>query len=90
MARFYQLALATENPAQALWQTQREFLTNPDDLEAAVLLSAPFTLTQRGPALPLGVIPPPSASFPWAWIIPVPLLLFLIARFSRPNSGRKV
>jgi len=88
MERFYQLALATENPAQALWQTQREFLSDADDLEAAVLLSAPFTLTQRGPALPLGEIPPPSSSFPWAWMIPVPLFLFLIARFSRPKRGR--
>ena len=80
MRRFYELALATGNPAQALWQTQREKLSSTDDLEAAVLLSAPFVLTQYGPALELAEVPPPTKTKSWRWLIPLPLILFILAR----------
>ena len=81
MRRFYEMVLATNNPAQALWQTQREQLETSDDLDAAVLFNAPFILTQQGPALELGEIPDKPKKRFWSWLIPLPLLLFLISRW---------
>lgn len=92
MDRFYRLAAASDRPGQALWQTQREFLTaaqSDRDFQLAVLRYAPFVLGQSGPLRPGPAITlpvaerPPSAErdFPW-WLVlaAVPLLLFLLAR----------
>jgi CHAT domain-containing protein/tetratricopeptide (TPR) repeat protein len=88
MERFYQLALRSDRPAQALWQTQGEFLSaaaTEDEFELAVLGYAPFVLSQNsaltaGPAI---LASPPSAGSRNRWFIAltgVPLLLFLISR----------
>jgi CHAT domain-containing protein/tetratricopeptide (TPR) repeat protein len=83
MHRFYQLALATDHPAQALWQTQREFLAAGDDFEAAVLHAAPFVLSQRGGPLPLAAMSPPDRPWPWKWLLGLlPLGLFLGSRLA--------
>lgn len=88
MHRFYQLALATDHPAQALWQTQREFLAAGDDFEAAVLHAAPFVLSQRGGPLPLAAIPPPDRTLPWKWLLGLlPLGLFLGGRLARRSAA---
>ena len=89
MERFYRLALTSERPAQALWQTQNELLsaaTNDDDFELAVLRYAPFVLSQNftlvtGPEIAPSQ-PSLSAKNPW-WIAltTVPLLLFFMSRF---------
>jgi CHAT domain-containing protein/tetratricopeptide (TPR) repeat protein len=88
MARFYRLALRSERPAQALWQTQNELLSaaaSDDDFELAVLRYSPFVLSQnftlnRGSEIE---VPRPSLSAkkPW-WIAftAIPLLLFLLSR----------
>jgi len=86
MERFYQLVIATGNPAQALWQTQRERLTDPDDLDEAVLLNAPFLLTQHGPALALEEIPPAPKRLPWIWFVSLPLAIFVVARLMKPRK----
>ncbi|MEM1083446.1 MAG: CHAT domain-containing protein [Verrucomicrobiota bacterium] len=83
MERFYQLCLSTENPAQALWQSQREFLANATDPEEALLFNGPFILAQRGPLLPLGEVVEPRRSFPWLWLLVLaPLALFVLARLA--------
>jgi CHAT domain-containing protein/tetratricopeptide (TPR) repeat protein len=89
MERFYHLALASDRPAQALWQTQREFLataTNGRDFEIAVLRYCPFILSQNF-ALAAGgeiVAPPLETGFPWRWTaISLPLLAYFAARCSR-------
>lgn len=53
MERFYQMASHSDRTAQALWQTQAEFIpmANHQDFEAAVLRYAPFNLSQNGPLL---------------------------------------
>ena len=93
MERFYQLALASDHPAQALWQTQGEFLAqagNDDDFEAAVLRYGPFVISQgHGPVPTSGPITarPAGAWRNWqAWLLALPLVAFLAARFAR---GRK-
>ena len=68
MERFYQLALRSDRPAQALWQTQGEFLsaaTSDDDFELAVLRYAPFVLSQNSPLTigPAIAASQPSAAF---------------------------
>jgi tetratricopeptide (TPR) repeat protein len=98
MDHFYRLAVASDHPAQALWQTQAHFLTTAADdaaFELAVLRHAPFVLSQDGP---LGFGPP--IEFPPAshrlWIpalATIPLLLFLAARFiskSRRRDGSEL
>ncbi len=86
MQRFYQLALASNRPAQALWQTQAEFLNADLDesaFETAVLRYAPFVLSQNTP-LEMGpnISQPKLTSRPsWIPILAcLPLLLFLISR----------
>ena len=51
MARFYQLAMLSNRTAQALWQTQSEFLprASDPDFELKVLRFAPFNLSQNAP-----------------------------------------
>jgi hypothetical protein len=88
MERFYQLALHSDRPAQALWQTQGEFLSaaaTDDDFELAVLRYAPFVLSQNSPltAGPAITASPPSTSSKRTWLgvlAALPLLLFLINR----------
>jgi CHAT domain-containing protein len=89
MERFYQLALASDRPAQALWQTQREFLATASgdrEFEIGVLRYCPFILSQNF-ALAAGgeiVAPPLGTPFPWRWIaISLPLLAYLAARGAR-------
>jgi CHAT domain-containing protein/tetratricopeptide (TPR) repeat protein len=95
MERFYQLALHSERPAQALWQTQGELLsaaTRDDDFELAVLRYAPFVLSQNfalvtGPAIAASQ---PSSSAKKPWIIALtalPLLLFIISRILLKRNG---
>lgn len=95
MERFYQLALRSDRPAQALWQAQGEFLSaaaTDDDFELAVLRYAPFVLSQNS-ALTLGpaiaVSPPSSFSkIPWLGVLAaLPLLLFLISRILVKRRG---
>jgi CHAT domain-containing protein/tetratricopeptide (TPR) repeat protein len=97
MERFYRLALASDRPAQALWQCQREFLTaaaDDDAFETAVLRYAPFVLSQNTP-LATGETIVAAASdtpFPWRWALPAAALaLYLSARFGlRRRTGREV
>jgi CHAT domain-containing protein/tetratricopeptide (TPR) repeat protein len=89
MERFYQLALHSDRPAQALWQTQGEFLSaaaaTDDDFELAVLRYAPFVLSQNspltiGPAITASQ-PPAASKRTWlAVLAALPLLLFIISR----------
>jgi len=89
MERFYQLALAANRPAQALWQTQREFLApaaSADDgsFEAAVLRYSPFVIGQNT-ALESSreiVARPVRTGFPWRILwLGLPLAAFIAARF---------
>jgi CHAT domain-containing protein/tetratricopeptide (TPR) repeat protein len=85
MERFYRLALASDRPAQALWQCQREFLAKASgdaDFEAAVLRYGPFVLSQNTPLETGGEIVVTDRAIPWtrAWLL-LPLLLFLAARW---------
>jgi CHAT domain-containing protein len=93
MERFYQLALASDRPAQALWQCQREFLAkaaNDDDFEAAVLRYAPFVLSQNAPLAtgdPIAVKSTQSG-LPWKRLaLAIPLLTFLAARLFKRRAA---
>ncbi len=90
MERFYRLALASDHPAQALWQTQGEFLAqagSEDEFEAAVLRYGPFVISQSHAPVPtLGtIVAKPAASWrPWQLLaLSLPLLAFLAARIAR-------
>ncbi len=95
MQRFYQLALNSDRPAQALWQTQGEFLSAAaidDDFELAVLRYAPFVLSQNSPLTvgpAISASPPSSPSkMPWLGVLAaIPLLLFLISRILVKKTG---
>ncbi|MCW1922845.1 CHAT domain-containing protein [Luteolibacter arcticus] len=93
MERFYQLALASDRPAQALWQCQREFLTrttSDDDFEAAVLRYAPFVLSQNTPLITGQeiVAAPTKPGLPWKRLaLGLPLLLFLAARLFKRKAA---
>ena len=86
MERFYQLALASDRPAQALWQCQGEFLgtaKTDEEFELAVLRYAPFVLSQNAPLTVGAPIAPPEGlhAFRDAWriaLICLPLLLYVI------------
>jgi CHAT domain-containing protein len=87
MERFYQLALASNRPAQALWQTQREFLapaaSDDDAFEAAVLRYSPFVIGQNTALESSGEIiaAPARAGFPWRILwLGLPLVAFFAAR----------
>ncbi len=93
MRRFYDAAVRSDRPAQALWEIQREHLKAPgsEGFEESVLRYAPFTLNQShslktGPPV---VVEDEKKQFPW--ILPVavlPLLFFLVARFvGRPSAN---
>ena len=91
MERFYRLALASDRPAQALWQCQREFLTKAGDdnaFEAAVLRYGPFVISQNTPLETGGEIVVGERSSPWrrAWVL-LPLLVFLAARWRAKRSS---
>jgi CHAT domain-containing protein/tetratricopeptide (TPR) repeat protein len=98
MERFYRLAIASDRPAQALWQAQREMIGpaeasgDDDEFEFAVLRHAPFVLSQHGPLLRGPEIEPAPMRWqvPWwqlAWAIP--LVLFLAARWwARRRAAR--
>lgn len=88
MERFYQLALAANRPAQALWQTQRELLlpaaaADDDTFETAVLRYSPFVIGQNTPLESSAEITaaPARAAFPrrLVWLA-LPLAAFLAAR----------
>jgi CHAT domain-containing protein/tetratricopeptide (TPR) repeat protein len=93
MERFYQLALASDRPAQALWQCQREFLAkaaNDEEFESAVLRYAPFVLSQNTP-LATGEEIAASAikpSIPWKRLaLALPLLAFFAARILKRRAA---
>jgi CHAT domain-containing protein/tetratricopeptide (TPR) repeat protein len=96
MERFYRLALASDRPAQALWQTQGEFLsaaTADDDFELAVLRYAPFTLSQNsplvtGPAISAASAPPPRGKIWWLLLSALPLLAFVASRIFAKGPNR--
>ncbi|NNC90801.1 MAG: CHAT domain-containing protein [Akkermansiaceae bacterium] len=75
MKRFYQLAVATDNLGQAVWQTQREALDAVDlqddaGLEEAVLRSGPFVLCQRAALTPVATaLPPPGPELRMLWLV---------------------
>lgn len=86
MEKFYQRALATGHPAQALWETQRHFLGDRRDPEAAILRAAPFILTQRGPVMPVvDAADVAHRPFPWKWMLLAipPALVFAGRRLRR-------
>ncbi len=88
MERFYQLALLSDRPAQALWQTQGELLSAAAadaDFELAVLRYAPFVLSQNSPLTtgPAIAVSPRSSGPKNLWLLALtalPLLLFLISQ----------
>lgn len=92
MERFYQLALASDRPAHALWQCQREFLTrdpSEDGFEAAVLRYGPFVISQNTPLLASGgeINAKPGPKMPWRNILfALPLFVFLLARFFKKRA----
>lgn len=92
MERFYQLALASDRPAQALWQCQREFLTrdpSEEGFEAAVLRYGPFVISQNTPLIPSAgeITVKPSRDLPWRNILlALPFLVFLLARFFKRRA----
>jgi CHAT domain-containing protein len=93
MERFYQLALASDHPAQALWQAQREFLTAPgseDDFESAFLRFGPFAISQNTPlaatAATITAQPPRSWRTWKSLLFAIPLVVFLVARFSQKRK----
>jgi CHAT domain-containing protein len=95
MERFYQLALGSDRPAQALWQAQGEFLskaTTDGDFELAVLRYAPFVLSQNspltaGPSI-VASARPLAPKIPWLGVLAaLPLLLFVISRL-RVKKGK--
>jgi CHAT domain-containing protein/tetratricopeptide (TPR) repeat protein len=94
MERFYQLALGSDRPAQALWQAQGEFLskaTTDGDFELAVLRYAPFVLSQNSPLTAGPVIVasarPLAPKIPWLGVLTaLPLLLFVISRLRVKQS----
>jgi len=90
MDRFYRLALASDRPAQSLWQTQGEFISaamgDDESFETAVLKYAPFILSQNAPLETGERIHAPESGGFHGWIpaaASIPLLCFLISRFSR-------
>lgn len=95
MDRFYRLALASDRPAQSLWQTQGEFISaamgDDESFETAVLNYAPFILSQNAPLQTGERISAPKSGGFHGWILAVtsiPLLCFLLSRFShRMQSG---
>jgi CHAT domain-containing protein len=91
MERFYRLVLASNRPAQSLWQCQREFMTRATDeaaFEAAVLRYGPFVISQNTPLETGGeiVVVEKPALWKRAWVL-LPLLLFLAARWRAKRSG---
>lgn len=89
MERFYQLALASNRPAQALWQTQRELLAptamgDDEAFEAAVLRYGPFVIGQNT-ALESSaeiIAAPAHKKLPWHLLwLGLPLVAFVAARF---------
>lgn len=86
MERFYRLALSSDRPAQALWRTQREFLSTSRaglDPEAAILRHAPFVLSQRGRPAPSAAIDDDHPIPLLHWLLPtLPLAVFALARLS--------
>jgi CHAT domain-containing protein/tetratricopeptide (TPR) repeat protein len=97
MERFYQLALSSDRPAQALWQAQGEFLsqaTGDGDFEVAVLRYAPFVLSQNspltgGPTIVAAPLPSPPKMTWLVLLSGIPLLLFLISRLRMKQTKRK-
>ncbi len=96
MERFYQLALESDRPGQALWQAQGEFLTaakSDDDYEIAVLRYAPFVLSQNSPletGNAIAVAKIKSGRFWIAALAAIPLLLFVIGRALGRRKSFKV
>jgi CHAT domain-containing protein/tetratricopeptide (TPR) repeat protein len=98
MERFYQLALSSDRPAQALWQAQGEFLSKAPtdgDFELAVLRYAPFVLSQNSPLTvgPAIVASPLPAAPKMTWLVllaGLPLLLFFISRFRVNQRKEKI
>ena len=100
MADFYQEALRTNNPSQALWQLQGRLLDkeagfSEDDaaLEEAVLRYGPFLITHRGP-IPEAIISssPPikkQSVFWWRYLLWIVVFGGLIAVLLRISSRQK-
>lgn len=92
MERFYQLALESDRPAQALWQCQREFLAadaSEDAFEAAVLRFGPFVIGQNTPLVSTGgaITAKPARTLPWKnLLLGLPLLAFVAARLLRKRA----
>jgi hypothetical protein len=87
MDRFYRLALASDRPAQALWQAQGEFLTaagsTDESFEIAVLQYAPFILSQNASLETGGEIRAPQSGSFRGWLaalLSIPFLCFLLSR----------
>jgi CHAT domain-containing protein/tetratricopeptide (TPR) repeat protein len=87
MDRFYRLALASDRPAQALWQAQGEFITaagsTDESFEIAVLQYAPFILSQNASLETGGEIRAPQSGSFRGWLaalLSIPFLCFLLSR----------
>ncbi|GAA5481681.1 CHAT domain-containing protein [Haloferula sargassicola] len=80
MRDFYLRALASDRPAQALWETQRSLIPRGDDpdFELSVLRYAPFIISQSGPLQtgpPIPLPPPIPRITILSWIAAGVLLL---------------
>jgi CHAT domain-containing protein/tetratricopeptide (TPR) repeat protein len=100
MHHFYQRAALSNRPAQALWQTQGDFLseaTSDEDFELAVLRYAPFVISQNTPLVVGASLPPAeipdSISFLSSYgrylLAAIPLALFFIARLAGKRRSQK-
>lgn len=93
MDRFYRLALASDRPAQALWQAQGEFIpvakNDEESFEIAVLKYAPFILSQNAPLETGGKIAVSQSVHLRGWILAVASLLFLCFLLAKFTSGKQ-
>ncbi|MGB6219931.1 CHAT domain-containing protein [Haloferula sp.] len=100
MEQFYARAVASDRPAQSLWQTQGDFLdaaASDEEFELAVLRYAPFVISQNtpltlGPSIPAVVLPERFSFWdsPWRFLVAaIPFLLFVVARISSGSARRE-
>jgi len=92
MDRFYRLALASDRPAQSLWQAQGEFIPvakiDGESFEIAVLKYAPFMLSQNAPLESGGKIAVSQPVHFRGWILAAASLPFLYFLLSRVRIGK--
>ena len=97
MDRFYRLAVASDCPAQALWQAQGEFIPDAkqsdEKFERAVLQYAPFILSQDTPLETREAITaaPRLSLRPWLLTAScIPLAFFIFSRFAHRKHSHAI